>query len=269
MPYVSGLTLNEVLVKTSYFVQSNKPDDKEFLREPEAYGTGFMVLYRGMTFFVTADHVAHVKDHDLEKRTGENNVVGVHTYTHHELTAQVILLSKSYFAEKYDLITGKIELVDVCVTPLTAEQKSILCFTPRIELPERTIQKGEQMLIICEDGFVEPSEEDTYFVCGHIHPNIKNGIFIVYQKAFKNGLKYKLSNNEHLLFNTSDIITDPDEWRGISGAPILNQDGKCVGVLTSVNDDSKMVWGYSFKTMFMLMDLAMNDSTSEKTEKKE
>lgn len=48
--FITGLTLNEVLVKTSYFVQSNKPGDKEFQGKPEAYGTGFMVLYKGRTF---------------------------------------------------------------------------------------------------------------------------------------------------------------------------------------------------------------------------
>lgn len=266
MSYVTGLTLNEVLVKTSYFVQSNKPGDRLFQGCPEAYGTGFKVLYKGKTFFVTADHVAHVKDHDLNKRTGEDNVVGVHTYTRQELTAQVILLSGSFTADKIDFRTGKIDLVDVCVTLLTDEQKSTLC-TPQIELPERTIEKGEQMIIVCEDGFVEPNVEDTYYVCGHTHPSIKNGIFIQYEKNFKNGLKYKLSDNEHLLFNTEDIIEDENDWRGISGAPIFNQEGKCVGILTSVNAGSKMVWGYSYKTIFMLMDMAINDHTTNSTMK--
>lgn len=104
--FITGLTLNEVLVKTSYFVQANKPGDKEFQDKPAAYGTGFMVLYKGRTFFVTADHVAHVKDHNLKKRTGENNVVGVHTYTRKDLSAQVILLSESFYAENYNIKSG-------------------------------------------------------------------------------------------------------------------------------------------------------------------
>jgi hypothetical protein len=257
--YVTGLTLNEVLVKTSYFVQSNESGDKEFQDRPAAYGTGFMVLYKGQTFFVTADHVAHVKDHELKERSGENNVVGVHTYTRKELTAQVILLSESFYAEKYNIETGKCELVDVCVTPLTSKQSATPFFTPEIELPERTIHKGEQMLIIAEDGFVEPDKDDTYYVCGHTRPHIKNGIFIEYQKSFKSGLKFMLKDGDHLLFNTEDVITDYEDWAGISGAPILNQEGKCAGIITSVNVDSKMVWGYTVKTITMLMDMAIRD----------
>lgn len=258
--YVTGVTLNEILVKTTYFVQSNKAGDKEFRGEPQAYGTGFMVLYKGRTFFVTADHIAHVKDHDVKQRTGEDNVVGVHTYAKRELSAQVILLLESFYAEKYNIKTGKSELVDVCVTPLTPEQKATPFFTPTIELPERIIEKGEQMLIIAEDGFSEPNENDTYYVCGHTRPHIKNGVFIEYEKAFKNNLKFRLRDDDHLLFNTEDIIMDYDDWAGISGAPIFNQEGKCAGIITSVNVGSKMVWGYTFETIKMLMGLAIADS---------
>lgn len=258
--YETGLSLNEVLVKTTYFVQSNKAGDREFRGEPQAYGTGFMVLYKGRTFFVTADHIAHVKDHDLKQRTGEDNVVGVHTYTRKELSAQVIQLSETFYAEKYSIKTNKTELVDVCVTPLTPEQQATPFFTLTIDLPERTIEKGEQMLILSEDGFSEPNENDTYYVCGHTRPHIKNGIFIEYQKAFKGNLKFRLRDGDHLLFKTEDVITDYDEWAGISGAPIFNQEGKCAGIITSVNKDSKMVWGYAVETIIMLMDLAIAES---------
>ena len=257
--FITGLTLNEVLVKTSYFVQSNKPGDKEFQGKPEAYGTGFMVLYKGRTFFVTADHVAHVKDHDLKKRTGENNVVGVHTYTRKELSAQVILLSESFFAENYNIKTGKCELVDVCVTQLTPEQLYVPFFTPEVEIPERIIQKGEQMIIFPDDIFAQPCKEDTYYVCGHTRPHIKNGIFIEYEKAFKSNLKFMLRDGDHLLFNTEEVITDYEDWAGISGAPIMNQEGKCAGIVTSVNVDSKMVWGYTVETITMLMESLLSD----------
>lgn len=261
--FVSDLTLNEVLVKTSYFVQSNEPEDKNFQGRPAAYGTGFVVLYKGRKFFVTADHVAHVKDHELKKRTGENNVVGVHTYTREELSSQVILLSESFYAEKYNSKTGKCELVDVCVTQLTPEQLKIPFFTPEVELPERTIQKGEQMIIFPDDVFVQPCVEDTYYVCGHTRPHIKNGIFIEYEKAFKSNLKFMLKDGDHLLFNTDEVITDYEDWAGISGAPIMNQEGKCAGIVTSVNVGSMMVWGYTVETIMMLMDMAIRDKDGQ------
>ena len=40
---------------------------------------------------------------------------------------------------------------------------------------------------------------------------------------------------------------------------IMNQEGKCAGIVTSVNVDSKMVWGYTVETIIMLMDMAIRD----------
>lgn len=257
LQFETDVTLNEMLVKTSYFVQSNKSDDKIFQGEPEAYGTGFMVLWKENVFFVTADHIAHVKDHDLKMRTGEDNVVGVHTYIRHDLTSCVILLSNSFYAERYNVKTDEFERMDVCVTKLTREQTNIPFFTPEVIIPERKIQKGERMLIITEENFAEPNVDDTYYVCGHIHPKIKNGIYIEYQKAFKGGLKFKLQNGDNLLFNTEDVIVDDEEWRGVSGAPIINQDGKCVGIVTSVNEGSKMVWGCSVATIKLIIEMSL------------
>ena len=39
----------------------------------------------------------------------------------------------------------------------------------------------------------------------------------------------------------------------------MNQEGKCAGIVTSVNVDSKMVWGYTVETITMLMDMAIRD----------
>ena len=56
-----------------------------------------------------------------------------------------------------------------------------------------------------------------------------------------------------LLNSTEDIIYN--EWAGLSGSPVLNQNGKCIGVLCSVNEGTKSVFVKPFSKILTFLDV--------------
>lgn len=57
-----------------------------------------------------------------------------------------------------------------------------------------------------------------------------------------------------MLLNTTEDILDYDDWAGLSGSPVLNQEGKCIGVLCSVNEGTKSVFVKPFSKIRPLLD---------------
>ena len=76
---VEGLTLNHLMAKTSLFVQINHFTDSSFTHKPVGYASGFFFKYHEDFFFITADHVPHYEDYKNRKRTGNGDLIAVHT----------------------------------------------------------------------------------------------------------------------------------------------------------------------------------------------
>ena len=56
-------------------------------------------------------------------------------------------------------------------------------------------------------------------------------------------LTYQCKAGDYLLFNTEEIITDAEDWEGISGAPVIEEEkGKIVGLIASITLQSKSVF---------------------------
>ena len=114
------IPLCEVLVKTTYQTQITHPDDKN-CEKPVGYGSGFIVKYKDISFFITADHVVHVDDYKLENiRTGTDYVVSIFNNVSPEadkISTVITPLGGFYFMERFNLEKPKEkpELIDVSV----------------------------------------------------------------------------------------------------------------------------------------------------------
>ena len=80
--------------------------------------------------------------------------------------------------------------------------------------------------------------------------------------APQNNLKYIDTCGDYFLLNTKDEITSDEYWSGLSGSLVYNQNGGCIGMLTSVNVNSKSVWVLSFKSILALLDVVYKDEHS-------
>jgi hypothetical protein len=59
------------------------------------------------------------------------------------------------------------------------------------------------------------------------------------------------------LFKTPEEISDADDYRGCSGAPILDETGKLVGLAQSVIEGSNSIFAFSIYECKKLLDFAI------------
>ena len=57
-----------------------------------------------------------------------------------------------------------------------------------------------------------------------------------------------------MLLNTESPISDYEDWAGLSGSPVLNQEGKCIGVLCSVIEGTQSVFVKPLKKITPFLD---------------
>lgn len=54
-----------------------------------------------------------------------------------------------------------------------------------------------------------------------------------------------------------------EDWGGLSGTPIIDEEGKCVAVLTNVLEGTNSVWGISIKRLETLLDIISSEGNRE------
>lgn len=256
------ISLQEVLVKTSYQTQTTLPSDK-LCENPLAFGSGFIVKYLNEQFFVTADHTLHLDDYKdgINERTGNEHVISIFTnFTPPDNFLSTVLtpLGGFYYMEQFNLEkpNDADELVDItlCKMKDINLQYPFLCDDVQFA--------KQQKLTIPIECFSEPNADKNYFIFGQIKTRIE-GIRVEREKTVKECLKFNSKAGDYFLFNTPETITDLDEWEGLSGSPVISEDGDCIGVLCSVNENSTSIWVMPIAKVKMLIEIAIQQEKLE------
>lgn len=239
------VSLIEALVKTTYQVVICK--ESSFQDRPIAWGAGFFLNFQGELFFITADHNIHIEDHRKNYRTGVDSYLGIlNNISDKSILSTMITpvggfwhftsddISKEDFSPQ--LVDVAISLVDRAAFKAPFLTEAIFDTQKQILVPanEEKFEFIEECL--CE----EPQSTDTYAVYGKIKPQFK-GLFVHREDTVKHDLKYIGRYNDYLLLNAPEQIKHED-WAGLSGSPVLDQEGRCVGMLCSVIEDTYSVF---------------------------
>jgi hypothetical protein len=250
------ISLEELLVKTSYQTQTTASTDKS-LERPLSFGSGFIAKYQEEQFFVTADHTLHLDDYEegINERTGKDYVVSIfNNYTPPDnfLSTIVTPLGGFYYMEQFNLEKPNeaYELVDItlCKMKDINLQYPFLCDDLKFA--------NQQKLIIPTECFSEPKTGENHFIFGQIKTRLVDHVRLEREKTAKNCLKFHSKIGDYYLFHTPDIIADSEDWEGLSGSPIISQNGDCVGVLCSVNPKSYSIWAMPIDKVKMLIEVA-------------
>lgn|GEM_PF-832542 len=271
------ISIYEVLVKTSYQTQITEPDDKE-CANPVAFGSGFIVEFNGINFFVTADHTIHLDDYEeKEERTWKDYVVSIfNNYSPLEnfLSTVVTPLGGFYYMEQFHLDKPNTMPKPVDITVCVMKQKHFQYpyLTTGINFSESDkINPGEQKYKIKPECFAEPNTNDTYCVFGAVKTEIRDNIKVNREFTLKHSLKFVSKNGDFYLFNTPTEISDKKDWKGLSGSPVLSEIGDCVGVICDVLENSQSIWVMPISKVKMLIEVAIQQEALEnsKSETKE
>lgn len=211
-------------------------------------GCGFVVRYKDYNFFITADHVIHREHFEADERDAKDNVVGVLLCKNDmECYASLVVpLGGIYDFTKYQLPKSKDdlvfpELVDVAFCKVDERLKECVTIELRIE-DEIIVSAGEPKGYIPTEMFLEhPSKDELYVVAGTILKVHQNGIRFSPLNAIYCGLEYveTIDNLFHLKYPQT---IDYQQWAGLSGSPVFNNEGKLLGMLLRVEDGGHAVW---------------------------
>ena len=237
--------------------------------QPQSVGSGFMLDYKGMTFFVTADHV--VNTHNKDVRKIEDNIITVSTNESIKkdgiCQTKMIPIGGFYFFDQFKVDIDKstinnMPLFDAAFSILQEWQINTKCITCEVKIEGANVPYGENKIHIKDTDIVNANIEDTYCVFGRVKFSLveKNGTtFLTSQQTFKSGLKLVTEDNTQNYF----ILRYPKEliyedWAGLSGSAVLNQDGKLIGILCAVNTSgNRLIWVKKIKRVLPLMDAAI------------
>ena len=260
----SEISLHEVLVKTSYLTQITEEHNKEF-DNPVAFGSGFIADYHNEKFFVTADHTIHIDDYQGEKeeRTGKDyNIAVFNFYTDptNFLSTIITPLGGFHYMEQFNLDKPE-ELprpVDITVCKMNEINFKYPFLSDEVSFVNgELIKVGEAKLHIKENCFVEPDKSKKYFIFGKVRVKLIDNIRMYWENTIKESIKFISYSGDFLLFNTELLIEVKEDWEGLSGSPVFNEDGECVGVLCDVLEYSHSIWVMPISKVKMLLDIAV------------
>jgi hypothetical protein len=248
----------EILAKTNYQIVIHK--DKN-LHNPIAFGSGFFLNFKDNLFFLTADHNIHIEDHKLNARTGDDNYVGILNNISDVETLSTVMtpITEFYYMEKIDFFEPekKAELFDVAISLINRANMTAPFVTDENILDSQgniLVNRNERKFEFLEQHISEPKLADTYFIKGKVRPEIK-GIMLHRKNAHYEGIKFVEKYGDYILLKTPDLILDSEDWAGLSGSPVLNQLGECIGVLCSVFENSQSIWVKPFEKIKPLLEV--------------
>lgn len=217
----------------------------KFTPLPVFSGSGFMLDVDGHVIFVTAGHVATTHNggdfYDDKLMTIQTNTIYKDVTTNKFgsilVTANGVV---SVSAFKVDVATGDLlplGVVDVSFAELLGERKDAPFVTQKIELDGAKVESGEKKGYIPQSDIISVSNQDVYSVFGRVHlvGSVVNGQFLLKSDIiFHDNLKY-IGNTGDMLVLKYDKSVIVKDWKGLSGSPVLNQDGKLIGVACAVD----------------------------------
>ena len=101
----------------------------------------------------------------------------------------------------------------------------------------------------------KPEKEKYFALCGRIGQDLKDGK-LHSGPTFKFDMEYRVTMGRFHFFTTNEIIKDKEEYEGCSGAPILDEDGKLVGLAASVKETTNILCAFSIEECKRLLDYA-------------
>jgi hypothetical protein len=222
--------------------------------EPISCGTGCFVQYRDKFFILT---VAHVTDYEetstcivLNRKPEEGKTpmycVGTLNYFD-EYSIKNTKLEEIKSLD--DLLKDFNETIDITFCELK-EKFEIL--QPEINFGFHKVEKSFKMFIDLEKDVALPNKDNYYGFCGNIRHNPTQSR-LTRTITLKHDIKYHNTKGRYHMFLAPEVIKDADDYRGCSGAPILDNHGKFVGLAAAVRTNTKIILGVTIEEIKRLL----------------
>lgn len=246
------MTVEELTVRTSIQIYQA---DKNIMK-PEGFGTGCIVKYLGHTLLLS---VSHVTNDDGLTTFLETNLPPDGNTTPLKPIGGLVWYDILKVSEGMDLtdfeslLENGGERIDVTFSKLTED----------FELKQQAmdfgffqIEESDKLMLDLNDATI-PDKDKSYSFYGKVRPEYQ-GIYLKMTPTLKNGLKFHRTNGYFHMFLSPEIIKDKDDYRGCSGAPILDSEGRIVALACKIRENTKIVYGFSIQECMKLIKLTID-----------
>jgi hypothetical protein len=243
-----------LIAKASQHIIMCRPSDME----PQGFGSGCIIQYKGRRFLLSVAHVTDVDGLATCIETGlpatdlQTPLYSVGSMCYFD-TYTVPQNIKELEIKKFeDLDINFDETLDITFCELK-EEFPIL--QPEWDFGAYKIDRGPKVYLNFDDAGL-PDRDKLHGLCGRVRHDFQ-GIRMISKPTLKLDLEFVGTYGRFHLFKTPEEISDADDYRGCSGAPILDETGKLVGLAQSVIEGSNSIFAFSIDECKKLLDLAI------------
>ena len=259
------MTLLEYFWKTSHQIVILSPGENNENSDIVGWGSGFILKYKERFFFITCDHNLHMDDYDNEQRTGIDYNIGLICNCKHPnemLSMGLITIPGFYYFEYLDgMYPELLDLKDLAFAEIKFPLPLPIYTNRLLDFDGETIivAEGETKLFIDESSIGIPNTNDEYIITGCIRNEICNGIRMNRQNTFRDQIVYTGEKycNSYLVFeNPTQVVYD--DWKGLSGSPVFNNNGNLIGMLNRVVEETSHLYVTPIQTILCFIDYTIN-----------
>lgn len=265
------MSLLELLTRTRLQIFTYKQGTMMKKAYPNGAGSGFFFLHKDKVILVTADHVCHPFDHEpgrTQRVFEDKDVALVNNWIEKdENGVDMPILTPVggfyYFDQfKVDIdkgLVGDFKPFDATFAILGEDrfQKPFKNEGIRV-LNGLTVPAGLDMIPIPTDAVIEPNGTDKYLCYGHTQFGLADdGVHLKWKTTIHEDMKYLCDCGDYYVLTPAEPIKN-EEWEGISGAPVLNQEGGLLGILCGGNPKENVIFVMKMKAVLSLIDSTLS-----------
>lgn len=245
----------DVIVKGSIPLIVVSPDNLE----PEGFGSGCIVKHRDRLFLLSVAHVTNHRENttciitNQPPKNGQGIIYSVGAmcyYDEYKLTEDQKLEEVQSLDDLLKDFSGTLD-VTFCEI-----KEPVELIQPETDFIYHKVEKGKKIIFDFGDT-KKPEISRVYGFSGYIRQEVGNGK-IESQITLKLGLTFHRTKGRFHMFLADEIIKDANDYRGCSGAPIVDEKGQLVALTASVVTNSKIVFGFSIDECKRLLDHAID-----------
>lgn len=243
-----------LIAKSSQHIIMCRPSDME----PMGFGSGCIVQYNNKKYLLSVAHVTDIDNYGACVETGlppkdlQTPLYSVGSLCYFDSYKVSSNLSQIEIEKIEDLGLEFDETLDITFCEIKEDFPII---QPEWEFGAYKIESGPKCYLNLNEAG-KPEKDKLFGFCGRIRHDFK-GIKMTSKPTLKLDLIYSGSFGRFHLFKTPETISDADDYRGCSGAPILDETGKLVGLAQSVIEGTNSVFAFSIEECLKLLDLAV------------